>query len=69
MPTISMESAVQELSVMFPQHNQAFLRDLITQNRISILMELFLDGNMDHVITILVSLSSDERTTHYPPAV
>ena len=69
MPTISMDSAVQELSVMFPQHDQGFLRDLITQNRISIFLELLLDGNMDHVITILVSLSSDERMTYYPPAV
>ena len=69
MPTISMDSAVQELAIMFPQHDQGFLRDLITQNRISILMELLLDGNMDHVINILVSLSSDERMMYYPPAV
>ena len=69
MPTISMESAVKELSDMFPQYDQEFLRDLISQNRTSTSFELSLDGNMEHVVTMLISLSSDERMTYYPPAV
>ena len=59
-----MESALGNLRQMFPQYDEGFLRDLITQNRNCGFMEWMIDGNIDNVVTILVSLSSDSRTTN-----